>query len=249
MKVAVAGGTGVVGRHVVEVAREHGHEAAVLSRSAGVDLRDESAVAEAVRGASVIVDAANAFTLSEKKATAFFTEATARLSRAGKDAGATHVVVLSIVGIERVPYPYYRAKIAQERAARAGPLPVTIVRATQFHEFAGQLLDRSTFGPLSVVPVMTVQPIAARAVAQVLVEAAEQPASTETLEIGGPRREQLVDMARATLERRGRRAKVLAVRVPGGAGRAMRGGALLPGPGARLLGPTFSDWIRSPSGP
>lgn len=244
MKVAVAGGTGVVGRHVVEVAKAAGHEPVVLSRAAGVDLLDENRVANALRGADVVIDVANAPTLSEKRATAFFTEIDERLSRLGAQAGASRLVALSIVGIERVSWAYYRAKLAQEKAARRGPLPVTIVRATQFHEFPGQVLDRAHLGPLAAVPVMAIQPIAARSVAEFLVRSAEQPPSSEVAEIAGPRPEDLVALARATARGNRRHVVVVPIRVPGAAGRAMRRGDLRPGPDAELLGPTYADWAE-----
>jgi uncharacterized protein YbjT (DUF2867 family) len=249
MKIAVAGGTGVVGRHVVEVARAGGHEPVVLSRSAGVDLLDEGAVQTALGGADVVIDVANVATLSAKRATGFFTEATGRLSRLGAAAGASRLLVLSIVAIDRVNWTYYRAKLAQEKAARSGPLPLTIVRATQFHEFPGQLLARMSLGPLSFLPVMTVQPIAARSVAEFLVSSAVQPPAEEMVEIAGPEPEELVALARATLHRQGRRGVVVPLRVPGAAGRAMRRGELRPGPGAQLLGPTFADWSAEQPSP
>ncbi len=248
MRIAVAGGTGVVGRHVVEVARERGHDPVALSRSAGVDLLDDRAVASALDGAEAVVDVANIPTLSEKKATAFFTDVTSRLSRLGAAAGASRFVVLSIVGIDRVPTGYYRAKLAQERTARAGPLPVTIVRATQFHEFPGQLLARSTFGPVAAVPVMAIQPIAARSVAETLVATSELAPVEETVEIAGPNREQLVELARDLVRRGGRKVWVLPLRVPGRAGRAMRSGELGAGPRTRLLGPSFAEWSAGRSG-
>ncbi len=244
MKIAVAGGTGVVGRHVVEVAKAAGHEPVVLSRGAGVDLLDENKVAAALRGADAIIDVANAPTLSEKKATAFFTEVDERLSRLGAQAGASRLVALSIVGIDRVSWSYYRSKVAQEKAARNGPLPATIVRATQFHEFPGQILDRAHLGPLAAVPVMAIQPIAARSVAEVLVRSAEHPPSSEVTEIAGPRPEDLVALARATARGKSHRVMVVPIRVPGAAGRAMRRGDLRPGPDAQLLGPSFADWAE-----
>jgi uncharacterized protein YbjT (DUF2867 family) len=244
MKIAVAGGTGVVGRHVVQVAQAAGHEPVVLSRTAGVDLLDENKVAAALSGADAIIDVANAPHLSEKKATAFFTEVDERLSRLGSSAGASRLVVLSIVGIDRVSWGYYRAKVAQEQTVRNGPLPATIVRATQFHEFAGQLLDRAHLGPLAVVPVMAVQPIAAQSVAEFLIRSLDQPPSSEITEIAGPRPEDLVTLARATARHNTRRMVVVPLRIPGGAGRAMRHGDLRPGPDAQLLGPSFADWAK-----
>jgi uncharacterized protein YbjT (DUF2867 family) len=247
MRIAVAGGTGVVGRHVVEVARAASHETTVLSRSAGVDLHDEAKVEAALEGTDAIIDVSNAATLSEKKATGFFTEVDDRLSRLGARARARQLVVLSIVGIDRVRWSYYRAKSAQEEVARRGPLPVTIVRATQFHEFPGQILDRMHLGPVAAVPVMAVQPIAARSVAEFLVRSAEQPPAEQTLEIAGPQPEELVALARVTARLQGRRTIVVPLRIPGSAGKAMRSGDLRPGPGAHLLGPTFADWSAEQS--
>jgi uncharacterized protein YbjT (DUF2867 family) len=244
MKIAVAGGTGVVGRHVVQAAKAAGHEPVVLSRTAGVDLLDENKVAAALSGADVVIDVANAPTLSEKKATAFFTEVDERLSRLGAQAGASRFLVLSIVGIDRVSWTYYRAKVAQEQVARNGPLPATIVRATQFHEFPEQVLDRAHLGPLAVVPVMAIQPIAARSVAEFLVRSAEQPPSSELTEIAGPQPEELVALARATAHFNARRMVVVPFRVPGAPGRAMRRGDLRPGRDAQLLGPSFADWAE-----
>lgn len=242
MKIAVAGGTGVVGRRVVEAATEAGHEPVVISRSAGVDLHDEDRVRQALTGVDVVVDAANGPALSERRATAFFREVTGRLSRLGAAAGANRLLLVSIVSIDRVPFPYYRAKLAQEHAARNGPLPLTIVRATQFHEFPGQIIDRMRLGPVTVVPAMSIQPIAARTVGEFLVRSANQPPDTETVEIAGPRPEDLPALARETARLRGRRIAVVPVPVPGAAGRAMRAGALRAGPGAELLGPTFAEW-------
>ena len=247
MRIAVAGGTGVVGRHVVDVARAAGHEPIVISRSEGVDLHDESKVEAALRGADAVVDVANAIMVSGKKNAAFFTEVTGRLSRAGAAAGASRLVVLSIVGIDRVPgYPYYRAKVAQEEAARSGPLPLTIVRATQFHEFPGQILSRLKLGPLGVMPVMRVQPIAARSVAEFIVQTIDEPPSPDPREIAGPEPDDLVRLARAVLRRNGSTKKIVPLAIPGSTGKAMRGGALLPGPDAQLLGPRFDDWLADP---
>ena len=162
MRIAVAGGTGMVGKYVVEAITGAGHDAVVLSRSRGVDLRTDSGLAHALDGVEVIVDAANPDSISGAKATAFFTDVTARLQSVGFAHGVARLVTLSIVGIDRVPdYGYYRAKLAQEAVATAGPVPVTIVRATQFHEFPAQILGRARFGPLAAMPVMRVQPVAA----------------------------------------------------------------------------------------
>ena len=163
MRLAVAGGTGVVGKFVVEAAAEAGHEVVSLSRRTGVDVRTGEGLAEALRGVEVIVDTTNAGTTNRDKATAFFTEVTRNLGVVGAGEGVARLVILSIVGLERVPgYGYYEAKLAHEKAAMSGLLPATIVRATQFHEFPAQVLSWTRHGPFAVVPRSRIQPVAAR---------------------------------------------------------------------------------------
>jgi uncharacterized protein YbjT (DUF2867 family) len=246
MKIAVAGGTGVVGRYAVTAAQEAGHEAVVMSRSAGLDLQSDPGVAAALQGVDVIIDASNAATTSAGKACAFFTDVTRRLHRLGAAAGVSHLVTLSIVGIERVPgFGYYEAKVAQEAATRAGELPATIVRATQFHEFAAQILGRMRLGPVAVVPRMRVRSVAARTVGQILVEMATATPTDTVVEVGGPDTADLIVLARATVKRQQRRIVAVPLLVPGRAGHAMRADALLPGPGARFEGPTFDTWLKT----
>jgi uncharacterized protein YbjT (DUF2867 family) len=245
MRIAVAGGGGTVGTYVVRAARQAGHEAVVMSRRAGVDVRTGEGLAGALRGVEVIVDAANSGTTSRAKATAFFTQVTDKLQSVGMAQGVSRLVTLSIVGLERLPgFGYYEAKLAQEAAALAGPLPVSIVRATQFHEFPVQILSRSQFGPVAFVPIMRIQPVSARAVGEILLQTAVGPALGATLEVGGPEEKDLVSLARAVVRKRGMRASVVPLPVPGRAGRAMRAGGQLPQSGARIVGPTFEEWLE-----
>jgi uncharacterized protein YbjT (DUF2867 family) len=235
----------VVGRHVVTAAQRAGHEAVVLSRRTGFDLRTGEGLADALAGVQVVVDATNG-PIGGKRATAFFTEVTGRLQTAAASAGVSHLLTLSIVGLERVSrYGYYRAKLAQEEAARSGPVPVTIVRSTQFHEFPAQILARARMGPVAMVPMLRIQPIAARTVGEIVAQTAAGPPPSHpvTVEIAGPEPVELVVMARALIERRGVRVRILGVPIPGAAGRAVRAGGLLPSAGTRLAGPTFSDWL------
>jgi uncharacterized protein YbjT (DUF2867 family) len=191
------------------------------------------------------VDTVNSASTSRQKATAFFTEVTGRLHEAGAREGVAHLVVLSIVGLEGVPgYGYYEAKLAQEKAAHAGPLPVTIVRATQFHEFPAQILRHMQCGPIAFVPKMRMQPVAARTVGEVLLEAALAPPTSTVTEVAGPEPTDLVSLARAVIRHRGQRAWVVPLAVPGSAGQAMRNGGQLPPSGVRVVGPTFSEWLN-----
>jgi uncharacterized protein YbjT (DUF2867 family) len=250
MRIAVAGGTGVVGAYAVTAAEQAGHEVVVMSRRTGVDVRTGAGLSEALQGVDVIIDTTDPKTMSKSKATDFFTEVTANLQSAGAAQGVTHLISLSIVGVDRVPgFGYYEAKLAQEAAAARGPLPATIVRATQFHEFPAQVLSRLHLGPVAGVPAMRSQPVSARSVGQVLVEVAATPAPGTISEVGGPEQHDMVALARRIIRRRGGRTKVVSLRVPGSGGKAMRTGALVPGVGARLVGPTFGEWLDSPDLP
>jgi len=184
MKLAVAGGTGVVGRHVVRAARDRGHDVVVVSRSEGIDLRSGAGLAHALDGVDVVIDVANATTMRRAEGAALFTEMTRHLHLAGAERGVSGLVTLSIVGLERVPLGYYQAKLAQEVAAKAGPLPATIVRATQFHEFPAQVLARARTGPVAFVPHMRIQPVAARALAEVLVDVVREAGAPQILNWG-----------------------------------------------------------------
>ncbi|MFJ9034126.1 SDR family oxidoreductase [Streptomyces sp. NPDC102274] len=241
-RVAVAGGTGLVGRHVVEELSAAGHEPVVLARSRGVDLVSGKGLEAAMAGVEAVVDVSNVTTVSARKATSFFQAVTGNLLDAGARAGAEHYVLLSIVGIDRVGHGYYQGKLRQEELLKGGPVPWTVLRATQFHEFARQTLDR-TPGPIAVVPRMRTQPIAAREVAQHLVALALAPPQGMAPELAGPRVEQLVDMVGKLLRAEHQRRLVLPVKFPGAAGDAMAGDGQLPtGPGARGS-ETYDEWL------
>ncbi len=244
MRLAVAGGTGTAGARVVAAARAAGHEAMVLSRRCGVDVEAGTGLAAALDRVDVVVDALNVTTLSGRRATAFFTAAAGHLQRAGAGAGVRRLVVLSIVGVDRLPgVGYYRAKLAHEAAAIAGPVPVTVLRATQFHEFGRQTLARFGRGPLALVPSARLQPVAADQVAAVAVELVGDPAPPARREVAGPEEINLVDLVRRTAAHDGRRVAVIGLPVPGPTGRALREGALLPGPTATVAGPGPLEWL------
>jgi uncharacterized protein YbjT (DUF2867 family) len=247
VKVAVAGGTGTAGRYAVEALVAAGHEHVVLARSTGVDVRSGEGLDAALEGVDVVIDTLNGGSTNRERVTRFFVESTGNLQQAGERAGVARMVVLSIVGIDRVPgFAYYDAKRAHEEAALGGPLPVTVVRATQFHEFAGQLLDRMSLGPLAAVPSMRIQPVAARDVGRFLVEVASQdPPGAGRTELAGPAQIELVDLARRTVRRRRSRRVVVPLRLPGAVGSALRGGALLSGPDAVIAGPGPLEWLAS----
>lgn len=237
MKIAVAGGTGVVGRHVVDVARERGHDVVVLARAEGVDLTTGAGLAERLVGVAAVVDVTSVATQKRAEAEEFFGAVTRHLQAAG----AAHVIALSIVGIDDVDTGYYAGKRLQERLLTEGDVPWSVLRATQFHEFAEQALHFVRVGPFSLVPRMLSQPVAAREVAEALVDLAETGPSGRVPDLAGPERHDMVDLARRVAAGR----RVVPVRVPGQAGRAMRSGALCPtgdGPRGRI---TFDAWLAS----
>jgi uncharacterized protein YbjT (DUF2867 family) len=244
MRVAVAGGTGLVGRLVMPALSGAGHVPVVLARATGVDITTGVGLDAALADVDAVIDVSNVMTTRKKESIAFFKAGTTRLLEAGGRAGVRHHVVLSIVGVDLVDFGYYFGKRRQEALALASGRPISILRTTQFHEFAGQLLDRGV-GPLVVTPRMQVQPVAAREVADALVDLATGPPVGMAPELGGPQRRELTELVRAVRTARGCRKLVLPVRVPGAAGKAMSTGALLPkgdGPRGRL---TFDEWLRS----
>jgi len=243
MKIAIAGGTGTVGRHAVDAARERGHEVVVLTRSNGIDLMSGAGLDDVLDGVGAVIDASNLSSTSSKAATRFFTTVTANLLAAEEAAGVPHHVALSIVGIDRAPYGYYAAKLAQEQAVEAGPVPWTILRAMQFHEFAGQLLEGLTVAGVHLAPRARTQPVSAAEVGARLAELAQASAAGHAPELAGPREERLEDMIRRLAEATGVRGPVIPVSLPMTQFRAMRRGDTLPGPGATLGRQTFDEWL------
>jgi uncharacterized protein YbjT (DUF2867 family) len=241
-KVAVAGGTGVVGRHVVKALEDAGHEAVVLSRGTGVDIYTGSGVAVALAGADAVVDCANVETMSKGRSIDFFERSTANLLRAGAEAGVRHHLVLSIVGIDDVDFGYYVGKRAHEAAVKAGDVAWTILRATQFHEFPVQLADRLK-GPLLPVPPMRSQPVAAREVGRALADLALGDPRRAVLTMSGPEVHEMPDLVRKVVRAQGSRRLVVRMPMPGSAGRAMASGALLE-PSPDIAGTqTFAEWL------
>jgi uncharacterized protein YbjT (DUF2867 family) len=255
MKIAVAGATGRVGRHVVDVLTDRGHDVVAMSRSGGVDVITGHGLAAALEGAEGIVDVATGPSRDQQGATEFFTTATRNLHEAGPRAGVSRIAVVSIIGIDRFEGGYNAAKVAREQAMLAGPVPVRILRSAQFHEFVAQIVAWGTQGEVAYVPEMRTQLVAARTVAEALADLVTSPESfapgTEAapiLQIAGPREENLVDMATLLVARQGTGVKVEGVSNPTDPdAQLLKTGALLPGPEATLVGPTFEEWLDATS--
>ncbi|MFI6393972.1 SDR family oxidoreductase [Nonomuraea sp. NPDC050540] len=242
---AVAGATGRLGRHVVDVLTERGHQVVPMSRATGVDLVTGEGLAGALTGVDVIVDVASWHTSDQEAATEFFRASARNLHAYGQDAGVARITVASIIGVGRATAGFLAAKKAHEEYLLSGPLPVRVLRAAQFHEFVGQLLDWRQ-GDVAYIPALPSQLVACRTVAEDLTGLALDPGEiargTPIPEIAGPRREILSEAA-ALLGAR-RNIKVVGVDGSGmpDAEIAAEGG-FLPGPHARLAGPAFREWL------
>ena len=242
MRIAVAGSTGLIGRQLTALAKAQGHEVVELARTTGFDLlAPDARLVEALRGATAVVDVTQSPTLDEDEATAFFTTVAENLGRAAGEAGVTRTVVLSIVGVDRMlDYGYYVAKFAQERTIRATAPGTVIVRATQFHDFPGQMLEWNLEGQVTRIPDVPTQPVAAEAIVELLLAAATGEVAGD-VDLAGPQAERLVDLVERLIRHRGLDVKVEAVQAPA----SMAGGSMLPGPGALLRGPDWATWLQT----
>ena len=250
MKIAVAGATGRVGRHVVDVLDERRQEVVRISRANGVDIVTGEGLAQALKGVECVIDVSSGPSPEQDDATRFFTTASRNLQAAGNEAGVRRMIVVSIIGIDRFTAGYMAAKVVHERAMLVGPVPVRILRAAQFHEFVEQMAQWGRKGDVSYVPNMRTQLVAARNVAELLVDlaldhsSAPAPAGSTPLEIAGPQPENLADAARRLMQRRGESLRVEGVVDPNDPDIGLyAAGALLPGPRAVLAGPTFDEWL------
>lgn len=248
MRIAVAGGTGWTGRLVVDALREDGHEPVVLARSTGVDLTTGAGLDDRLTGVDAVVDVTNVLSLRGSRSVAFFGAVTTTLLAAERRAGVPHHVALSIVGVDRVDLPYYRGKRRQEELVLGGPVGATVLRATQFHEFAAQMLARK--GPLVIAPRMLSQPVAVAEVARHLALLAVGEPLGLAPELAGPEEHlAMPDMVRRLARVRGDHRPVLPLGMPGRVGRQMAGGDLLPaGPGPRGT-VTFDAWLAGQAVP
>ena len=243
VRIAVAGGTGLTGAHVVAIARRRGHDVVSLSRRGGVDLVSGAGLREAIAGAETVIDVSNVGSMKTEVSVSFFAGATRNLLSAEARSGITHHLALTIVGADAAPDGYYAGKLTQERLIEGGDVPWTILRATQFHEYAALMFGAVKVGPLHAAPRARVQPIAVREVAEHLVELAEAGPAGRVTELAGPQEESLADMVRSYARAIGHRGPMPEISLPGAFGRAQRGGLLLPKPGAILGSQTFDEWL------
>jgi uncharacterized protein YbjT (DUF2867 family) len=204
MKITVVGASGLIGTKVVGLLEGEGHEVVAASRSSGVDVLTGDGLAGALSGANVLVDLLNSPSFEDDPVMEFFTASTTNLVAAATAAGVNHYVALSIVGVDGLPDSgYMRAKVMQENIITESGLPYTILRATQFAEFADAITDSMIVGEEVRVPDALIQPVAADEVAATVARAAVAEPLNGVANIGGPEKISFERMARDVLARRG----------------------------------------------
>lgn len=242
MKIAVIGGTGRIGSQVVRILNDSGHEAVPHSPSTGVDLLSGQGLAEALKGADVVVNLTNSPTFDEASP-AYFRTTMDNLLAAAEAAGVGHAVVLSIVGADEVPgLVYYRAKVLQEDILKAGPVPYSIIRSTQFFEFMDAVLSWTADERSVRLPATLVQPIAAADVAQAVADVSAGAPLGGTREIAGPEVFALDELGRITLAAHGDQRTVV-TDDSAGMFAAASGDALIPNDGAVIFKTSYRDWL------
>jgi uncharacterized protein YbjT (DUF2867 family) len=244
MKIVVIGGTGLIGSKLVKQLGEHGHEAVAAAPSSGVNTISGEGLAGALKGASVVVDVTNSPSWEDAAVLNFFETSTRNLVAYGAAAGVKHHVALSVVGTERLlESGFFRAKLAQENLIKASSNPYTIVRATQFFEFIKPIADFSTEGSQVRLPSALIQPMAADDVASGLDKIATSSPVNRTIEIGGPEKFRLDELARRTLAAFHDPREVISDPRAHYYGIQISERSLVPGDDARLGETRFENWL------
>ncbi|MNM56859.1 NmrA-like family protein [compost metagenome] len=244
MKILVIGGTGLIGSKLVNGLRQRGHQAVPAAPSTGVNSITREGLAEAMNGADVVVDVANAPSWEDQAVLEFFETSTRNLLAAEKAAGVKHHVALSIVGSERLPENgYFRAKVAQEALIKSAGLPYTILRATQFFEFVEGIAQAGAVGEEIRLSPALFQPMASDDVVLALTDVALASPANDTLEVAGPEAMPLDELVRRFLRLSGDPRRVVADVHARYFGAELDDKALTPGKGARLGTTRFEAWL------
>ena len=244
MKIVVIGGSGLIGSKLVPKLREQGHEAVAASPSSGVNSITGEGVAEALKGATVVVDVTNSPSWEDAAVMEFFETSTRNLLTYGAAAGVKHHVALSVVGTERLlTSGFFRAKMAQENLIQGSSNPYTIIRATQFFEFVKGIADFSTEGNKVRLPLALIQPMAADDVASAVGRVATGSPVNGTVEVGGPEKFRLDELARQFLAAHKDPREVVADPHARYYGVELSERTLLPGDDARLGETRFKTWL------
>jgi uncharacterized protein YbjT (DUF2867 family) len=245
MKIVVIGGSGLIGKKLVNNLRQRGHAVVAASPSSGVNTLTGEGLAEALAGAQVVVDVANSPSFEDKAVLEFFETTGRNLLAAEAAAGVGHHVALSVVGTDRLlASGYFRAKLAQENLIKASKIPYTIVRSTQFFEFVSGIAQSATNGNTVRLPPALMQPIAADDVSAALADVAVEEPLNGTIELAGPEPIRMDELVRRFLSANRDARKVTTDVHAGYFGTAVNDQSLTPGDNPRI-GPTrFEEWLR-----
>ena len=242
MNFAVIGGTGLIGSRVVENLNAAGHRAVPHSLSTGANVTTGQGVEAAVAGAGVVINLTNSPTFDDASL-AFFQTSMDNLLAASNKGGVGHFVILSIVGADQVPdLDYYRAKVLQEDILKAGPIPYSIVRATQFMEFMGAVLSMTADGDTVRLPRTPIQPIAAADVSSIVADVAAGSPLNGVVNIAGPDVYPLDELGRLTLTAKGDGRSVVTDDTAGMFA-AVHGDVLTAPSDARIAPTHYTDWL------
>lgn len=247
MKIVVIGGSGLIGSKLVTKLTEHGHEAVPASPNTGVDTLTGAGLDEALQGAQVVIDVSNSPSFEDDAVLNFFTTSTSNLLAAEARAGVGHHVALSVVGTERMAASgYFRAKIAQENLIKQGPIPYSIVHATQFFEFVKSIAQAATVGNEVHLAPVSIQPMAAEDVATAVGRTSVGEPLNGTHEIAGPQAFKLDELIRQGLAARGDSRVVVTDPHAPYFGMELTDTTLVPGADATLFTTRFEEWLKEP---
>ncbi|MCS5716532.1 SDR family oxidoreductase [Herbiconiux sp. CPCC 205763] len=245
MKIVVIGATGLIGTQLVAVLQRAGHAVVAGSRANGIDAVSGTGIVRAVAGADVVVDVMNVPERDGDEARRLFVDASTTLLRAEADAGVGHHIVLSVVGVDRAHGDgYFRAKAAQEEAVESGGVPYTIVRATQFYEFAHQIAAWNTVEDTVRLPGRAMRPVASGDVTAALVRVAGAAPVEAAVEVAGPEVIPLDDFVRRVLLKDHDERYVFTAADAQPIGFNLDGELLLPGPDASISPTTLESWLH-----
>jgi uncharacterized protein YbjT (DUF2867 family) len=248
MKIVVIGGSGLIGSKLVTRLDEHGHEAVAASPDSGVNTLTGDGLAEALDGATVVVDVSNSPSFEDAAVLEFFETSTRNLLAAEAAAGVEHHVALSVVGTERLSESgYFRAKISQEKLIRDSSIPYSIVHATQFFEFIESIAAAATDGNTVRLAPVLIQPMAADDVARAVGQVSAGSPVNGIVEVAGPEQFRLDEFIRRGLTARNDPRKVIADPDARYFGAQLSERTLVPGDDVRLGDTRFEDWLRQPA--
>ncbi len=250
MKIVVIGGSGLIGSRLVAKLGELGHKAVPASPNSGVNTLTGEGLAEVLNGANVVVDVSNSPSFEAAAVLNFFETSTRNLLSYEAAADVGHHVALSVVGAERLPESgYLRAKVAQEKLIKEGPIPYSIIHATQFFEFVSRIADEATTDNTVRLPPVRFQPIAADDVVAAVAKVTTGAPLNSTVEVGGPEQFRFDELIRLGLSARDDKREVVADPHAPYFGTELSERSLVPDDGAERGQIRFEEWLKTSATP